>query len=84
MQDSTAESIKSLEGFDIAWVEEASVVRVWVPDLQQRVAIRRRVRHVRSRDGRFSTRNCWPSRSDGAISLAVMSVKPPGAKPTSR
>jgi hypothetical protein len=25
MQDSTAESIKSLEGFDIAWVEEARI-----------------------------------------------------------
>ena len=27
MQDSTAESIKSLEGFDIAWVEEAQTER---------------------------------------------------------
>ena len=26
MQDSTAESIKSLEGFDIAWVEEAQTL----------------------------------------------------------
>jgi phage terminase large subunit len=32
MQDSTAESIKSLEGFDVAWVEEAlsqGVLRYW-------------------------------------------------------
>ena len=26
MQDSTAESIKSLEGFDVAWVEEAQTL----------------------------------------------------------
>jgi hypothetical protein len=26
MQDSTAESIKSLEGFDVAWVEEAQAL----------------------------------------------------------
>src|SRR5688500_16159410 len=35
--------------------------------------------------GRFSTTNCWPrySESFGASSRAMMSVPPPGVKPTS-
>jgi phage terminase large subunit len=68
MQDSTAESIKSLEGFDVAWVEEAQTLS------QRRLSL---LRPTIRKDGSELWANWNPRRKSDAIDDFFRSSKKP-------